>query len=61
MDCPRCQGMKIVDPSFVEEAQKAFVELMAELVVFANQNKLDHKKMPVLGRVAKVIRIIEML
>jgi hypothetical protein len=61
MDCQRCHGMKIVDPLFVEEAQKAFVELMAELVVFADQNKLDHRKMPLLPKVARVIRIIEML
>lgn len=61
MDCPRCRGLKVVDPGFVEEAQKASAELLAELVIWANENKVDHRKMPVLTRVAKVIRLIEML
>jgi hypothetical protein len=61
MDCPRCRGLKTVDPSFVEEAQKACADLLAELVIWANQNKVDHRKMPTLTKVAKVIRLIEML
>ena len=61
MECPRCRNLKVVDPFFIEEAKKAFVKLTAELVIFADENKIDHKKMPVLTEVAKVIRIIEML
>lgn len=61
MDCPRCRGLKVVHPSFVEETQKALADLLAELVIWANENKVDHRKMPVLTKIAKAIRNVEML
>lgn len=61
MDCPRCRGLKTVDPALLEHAQQACAELLKELVIWANESKVDHRKMPVLTELATVIRIIESL
>lgn len=60
MMCPRCHDRKVIDPLFLQEAKNSFIKLMAELVLFAHANKIDHRKMPVLTEVATVIRIMEM-
>lgn len=61
MTCPRCDGLNTIDPIFLTECRKTVGKLIAELVIFANDNKLDHRKMPVLAEVAKVARILEMM
>lgn len=61
MHCPRCDGRNVVDPMFVREARNTFVKLTAELVLFADNNKIDYRKMPILTEVARAVRIIEMM
>ena len=61
MTCPRCEDMTIVDPNFLEETKSAFAQLTVDLVVFCKQNKVDHKDLPILQSIARVIRIVESL
>lgn len=59
--CPRCEDRKIVDPVFLNEAQSAFASLTVDLIKFCNDHKVDHRKLPVLQKVAHIIRILEMM
>lgn len=59
--CPRCDGMKIVDPAFLEETKGACANFMVELIKFAKKHKIDYTEMPILTELATVIREIENL
>lgn len=59
--CPRCDGMVVVDPVFLESAKTACANFMVELIKFANKHKIDHNDMPVLTELATIIREIESL
>lgn len=59
--CERCDGMKVIDPEFLESAKGACANFMIELIKFAKQNKLDHRNMPILTELATIIREIESL
>lgn len=59
--CPVCENQKIVDPKFLEEAKVAAADLMAELIVFAHNKKVDYRTLPAFTKMATFVRIIESL
>lgn len=59
--CPECEGRKIIDPAFLEEAKKAFSDLTTDLIVFCSQNKINYRDLSSLPKVATCIRILESL
>lgn len=59
--CPECEGRKIIDPAFLEEAKKSFADLTADIIVFCSKNKIDYRELSSLPKVATCIRILESL
>lgn len=61
MDCPRCTGLKVIDPLYIIEAKKTCAELSAQLLIFAKEQRIDYRDIPAFTEVARMIRVLEML
>lgn len=59
--CPRCDGMIVVDPSFLYQAQTTLDRFLVELVTFAKKHRLDHNNMPILSDLGQVIQELKNL